>query len=132
MWSWPGPPSRRCCSSTPDCPGSSSSTTRRSPTPIRTGTRAPRRRAGAAVIDLSRLLAPRSVAVVGATERPAAYGSEALLNLARWGFDGRVYAVNPNRERVHGIACQPTLSDLPEPPDAVIVAVAAEVAPDVV
>ena len=37
---------------------------------------------------LARLLAPRSIAVVGATERPGAYGSEALLNLARLGFAG--------------------------------------------
>ena len=70
-------------------------------------------------MDLSRLLAPRSVAVVGATERPAAYGSEALLNLQRFGFAGRTYAVNPGRASVHGVACAPSLADLPEAPDAV-------------
>ena len=61
-------------------------------------------------VDVSRLLAPRSVAVVGATDRPAAYGSEALLNLRRWGFDGAVYAVNPGRSSVHG-RCVITTAD---------------------
>ena len=83
-------------------------------------------------VDVSRLLAPRSVAVVGATDRPAAYGSEALLNLRRWGFDGAVYAVNPGRSSVHGVACAPSLADLPEAPDAVVVAVPAAAAVEVV
>jgi acyl-CoA synthetase (NDP forming) len=83
-------------------------------------------------MDLTRLLAPRSVAVVGATERPGAYGSEALLNLRRVGFPGRVYAVNPGRTRVHGVACHAALADLPEAPDAVVVAIPAAGAPAVV
>ena len=41
-------------------------------------------------MDLSRLLSPRSIAIVGATERPGSYGGEALLNLRRLGFDGPV------------------------------------------
>ena len=39
-------------------------------------------------MDLTRLLQPRSVAVVGATERPGSYGGEALLNLQRLGGVG--------------------------------------------
>jgi len=83
-------------------------------------------------MDLGRLLAPTSVAVVGATERPGAYGSEALLNLERIGYEGRVYAVNPARERVHGVACHPDLAALPEAPDAVVVAIPAPDVPPVV
>jgi acetyl-CoA synthetase len=76
-------------------------------------------------MDLHPLLRPRSVAVVGATERPGAYGSEALLNLERLGFPGRAYAVNPAREAVHGVPSFPSLRDLPEVPDAVVVAIPA-------
>ena len=83
-------------------------------------------------MKLDRLLRPGSIAVVGATERPASYGGEALLNLGRFGYPGRVYAVNPARDRVHGIACHPALADLPEAPDAVVIAIPAAAAPEVV
>ncbi len=81
---------------------------------------------------LAPLLRPASVAVVGASERPGSYGGEALRNLARLGFAGRVYAVNPRRRSVHGVRAYPALADLPEAPDAVVVAVPAAGAPGVV
>jgi oxygen-dependent protoporphyrinogen oxidase len=48
-----------------------------------------------------------------------------LLNLARLGYRGRVHAVNPRRAFVHGVAAVPSLGDLPEAPDAVVIAVPA-------
>ena len=83
-------------------------------------------------MDLSRLLRPASIAVVGATDRAASYGGEALLNLQRLGYPGRVYAVNPRREAAHGHACHASLAALPEAPDAVVVAIPAGDVPDVV
>ncbi len=80
-------------------------------------------------MDLSRLLAPRSIAVVGATDREGAYSDLVLRNLAVSGFDGAVWGVNPKRSEVHGRDCFPTVSDLPEPADAVVVAVPAAVVP---
>jgi len=77
-------------------------------------------------VDLSRLLDPKSIAVVGASDRPDSYGGEALLNLKRLDYSGKVYAVNPRREKVHGFDCFASLADLPEAPDAVIVAIPAE------
>jgi acetyl-CoA synthetase len=81
---------------------------------------------------MERLLCPKSVAVVGASERPGSYGGEALLNLERLGYRGRTFAVNPGRSVVHGVRCYPALEDLPEAPDAVVVAIPAGDAPDVV
>jgi acetate---CoA ligase (ADP-forming) len=81
---------------------------------------------------MRRLLAPRSVAVVGASERPGSYGGEALLNLGRFGFSGRVHAVNPRRRQVHGFDCVPSLADLTDTVDAVVVAVPAAEAVGVV
>jgi acetyl-CoA synthetase len=81
---------------------------------------------------LARLLRPASVAVVGASERPGSYGGEALRNLARLGYPGRAYAVNPRHREVWGVPCFPALEDLPEAPDAVVVAIPAAGAPDVV
>ncbi len=76
-------------------------------------------------MDLSRLLRPRSIAVVGATDRPDSYGAQALLNLDAVGFPGPVWGVNPRRTSVLGRPCVPTVSDLPEAVDAVIVAIPA-------
>ena len=82
--------------------------------------------------DLGPLLAPRSVAVVGATSRPGAYADETLRNLKRMGFAGRVWGVHPTRKRVHGRTCVPTVADLPEPVDAVVVAIPASGVPEVI
>ena len=74
---------------------------------------------------MERLLHPRTIAVVGANDRAGSYSGETLLNLARLGYPGTVWGVNPGREEAHGVPCFPTLSDLPEPPDAVVVAIPA-------
>lgn len=76
-------------------------------------------------MDLSRLLRPRSVAVVGATDRPGSYGAQALLNLDAIGFPGPVWGVNPRRPSVLGRPCVPSLADVPVPADAVIVSIPA-------
>jgi acetyl-CoA synthetase len=71
------------------------------------------------------MLQPRSVAVVGATDREGSYGAQALLNLAEIGFEGTVWGVNPSRSEVLGRPCVPSVAELPEPVDAVIVAIPA-------
>lgn len=81
---------------------------------------------------LSRLLAPRSIAVVGATDREGAYGDTLLRNLERLGYAGELWGVNPKRERIRDIDCVPALGDLPKPVDAVAVAVPAAAVPDAI
>ena len=76
-------------------------------------------------MDLRRLLHPRTVAVVGATDREASYAGQTLLNLAAAGFRGEVWGINPGRDEVFGRRCYPSLSDLPRAPDAVVVAIPA-------
>ena len=83
-------------------------------------------------MDLTRLLRPRSVAVVGASERDDSYAGETLLNLRAAGFAGPVWGVNPNRTEAHGFPCFPSLAELPEAPDAVVVGIPAAGVPDVV
>ncbi len=82
-------------------------------------------------MELGRLLRPRSIAVVGASERDGSYAGETLLNLRDAGFAGPVWGVHPTRERAHGFDCFPTLSELPEVPDAVVVGIPAASVPDV-
>jgi acetate---CoA ligase (ADP-forming) len=76
-------------------------------------------------LDLQRLLAPASVAVVGATDRPGSYAAETLLNLESIGFPGPVWGVNPRRTEVLGRPCVPSVADLPDAVDAVVVAIPA-------
>jgi len=83
-------------------------------------------------MDLTRLLRPRSIAVVGASERDDSYAGETLLNLRGAGFTGPVWGVNPKRSSAHGFPCFPSLSELPEPPDAVVVGIPAAAVPEVV
>jgi acetate---CoA ligase (ADP-forming) len=83
-------------------------------------------------MDLTRLLRPASIAVVGASERPGSYGAQTLLNLDAIGFEGDVYGVNPGRATVHGRPCVPSLADLPAPADAVVVAIPAASVAEVV
>ncbi|GAA4239802.1 acetate--CoA ligase family protein [Actinomadura meridiana] len=73
---------------------------------------------------LDRLFRPASVAVVGASPK-GGYGLRTLRNLEGVGFGGRVYAVHPSRTEVGGVRAYPSLSDLPEVPDAVAAAIPA-------
>ncbi len=88
------------------------------------------------MMDLSRLLAPRSVVIVGATERPASYGGQTARNLVLAGFDGGLIGVNPGRSQAHGIRCVATLAEavteLGTAPDAVVIATPADGVPDLV
>jgi acyl-CoA synthetase (NDP forming) len=83
-------------------------------------------------LNLDRLFRPASVAVVGATDRLGSYGGQTLLNLRAIGYPGRVWGVNPNRAEALGHPCYPTIAELPEVPDAVVVAVPAPGVPDVI
>lgn len=64
-------------------------------------------------LNLRRLLKPRSVALIGG--RALAPSVEMLR---RAGFEGRIDIVNPSHAEIAGIACVPTIDDLPEAPDA--------------
>jgi len=81
------------------------------------------------VASLESLLAPRSVAVIGAGRRPGSAGRAILLNIRDAGFPGRVYAVSPHAGDIEGIPCVPSVAALPEAPDLAVVTVpAAQVA----
>src|SRR5262245_58132027 len=76
--------------------------------------------------ELTPLLAPRSVAVVGASDRAGNLGGLAVAFLKKFGFRGAVWPVNAGRAEVAGLPCFPTLAELPAVPDMAIIAVPAE------
>lgn len=63
------------------------------------------------------LLAPRSIAIVGASDDPAKASGRPLQYLRRAGYRGRIYPINARRDTVLGERAWPSLSDLPEVPD---------------
>src|SRR4249919_1016513 len=75
--------------------------------------------------DLTPLLAPRSVAVVGASDREGNLGGLAVKFLEKFGYRGPVWPVNTGQTVVAGLPCFPHLRELPSPPDLAVVAVPA-------
>ncbi|MPZ46347.1 MAG: hypothetical protein GEV05_23750 [Betaproteobacteria bacterium] len=75
--------------------------------------------------ELSRLLRPRSVAIVGASATPGAFGYRTLQNTS-FGYTGSAYPINPRHREILGRACYPTIDSLPEVPDCVVLSVPAE------
>ncbi len=69
--------------------------------------------------DLSRLFAPRSVAVVGG----GAWCANVIGALQRFGFEGAIWPVHPSRPEVGGLPAVPSVADLPGAPDAAFVGV---------
>lgn len=72
--------------------------------------------------DLHRLINPEIVAVVGASETSGSFGERTLSNMSD--FTGKVYAINPKYRSLLGRPCVPSLSELPERPDCVVLCVA--------
>jgi acetate---CoA ligase (ADP-forming) len=83
-------------------------------------------------VSLAAVLDPRSVAVIGASEQPDKIGGRPLVHLARNGFRGTVYPVNPRRQEVQGLRCYPDIAALPEAPEVAVVVVAGAAAVDAV
>lgn len=80
---------------------------------------------------LEALFEPSSVAVVGAS--PAGgYGLTTIQNLRSLGYRGSIFPINPGHQQVAGLPCYPTLEAVPEPIDAVAVAVPAARVPAVI
>jgi acyl-CoA synthetase (NDP forming) len=74
--------------------------------------------------QLSRTFAPRSIAIVGVSNNPGAFGSITHVNIVRkGGFTGSVYLVNSRSAEIGGERCYPSISALPETPDCVFIAV---------
>lgn len=74
---------------------------------------------------LTPLLAPRSVAIVGASSDPRRIGGRPIAYMIERGFAGPIFPVNPNRDRVQGLSAYPDIASLPEVPDVAVIAVAA-------
>lgn len=81
---------------------------------------------------LSAIFSPKTVAVVGATDRPGSVGRTLLWNLISNPFGGTVFPVNPKRRSVLGIRAYASIRETPEVPDLAIVATPAPSVPGII
>ena len=77
------------------------------------------------IASLRHVLAPESVAVIGAGRSKGAAGRAILDNIRAGGYAGRLYAVNPRARQIGGERCLASALDLPEPADLAVIAVPA-------
>lgn len=78
--------------------------------------------------DLSRLLRPKSIAVIGG----GAFGTNVVQQCLKMGYEGDVWPVHPSRPDVHGVPAFKSVADLPAAPDAAFVAVNRNLTVDII
>lgn len=71
--------------------------------------------------ELKRLIEPKTIAVVGLSQNPASFGARTLVNL-RHLTGTRIYGVNPRESELHGVACYPSIGEIPDEIDCAIIA----------
>jgi acetyltransferase len=81
---------------------------------------------------LDQLLSPRSVVVVGASNRPGSVGATVWRNLRAGTFTGPVFGVNPKHAELDGVALAARVSDLPEPPDLAVLCTPPDTVPGLI
>ncbi len=77
------------------------------------------------------LFFPRSIAVIGASNRPESLGGRLFVNLLRVGFTGPLYPVNPHTQVVNSVKAYPTVLDVPDDVDLAFIVVPAVAVLDV-
>jgi acyl-CoA synthetase (NDP forming)/GNAT superfamily N-acetyltransferase len=89
------------------------------------------RERSANVVSLRPVFDPKSVAVIGASRRQGTVGRSVLDNIRTCGYQGQLYAVNPNASQISGVPCFPDVASLPETPELALLAVPPPAVPDV-
>lgn len=83
-------------------------------------------------LDLSRLLHPAGIAIVGASADPRRIGGQPLHCLANYGFPGTVYPINPGHREIAGLPCYASVEAIPGPCDVALIAVPANQVAEIV
>ncbi|MDB5865209.1 MAG: coA-binding domain protein [Betaproteobacteria bacterium] len=73
--------------------------------------------------DLERFFNPRSIAIIGASQDFGTISGQPFKHLQSHGYAGTLYPVNPRYAQVGGVKCYPSLAELPETPDLVLILV---------
>lgn len=82
--------------------------------------------------NLEYLFRPRSIAVIGASNRPQRVGTVLMRNLLEAGFSGPIMPVNPNHASIAGVLAYPDVASLPLTPDLAVICTPAPTVPGLV
>jgi len=73
----------------------------------------------------------KSIAVIGASDKPGKIGFEIFRNIVEGGFQGKIYPVNPKITELMGYACYHSIKDVPGTVDLVVITIPAPIIPEV-
>lgn len=82
--------------------------------------------------NLDYLFKPKSVAVIGASNRPRSVGATVMRNLLEGGFSGPIMPVNPKYEAVAGVLAYPDVASLPKAPELAVICTPAKIVPGLI
>lgn len=84
------------------------------------------------MLKLTKLLNPKSIAIVGVSNNPSKLGSLILSNIINSGYEGKIFPVNPKYDSVLGMKCYKSISEIQDEIDIVCIVVPAEFVLDIV
>ena len=82
--------------------------------------------------NLEKMFRPRSIAVIGASDKARSVGAALMTNLLHAGFRGPIVPVNPRADTVHGIKAFADVASLPAAPDLAVIATPPDTVPSLV
>lgn len=80
-------------------------------------------------MNLAALFSPRSIAVIGASTKPGSVGHSLTENLLAYGYQGKVYPINPKTDRLFDLPCYKSISDIGDEIDLAIIIIPAAAVP---
>src|ERR1700690_2185151 len=80
---------------------------------------------------IERLLNPRAIAVVGASQAPPKLAGQLIPALIEGGYRGKIYPVNPRYEEVAGLRCFPSVESIPDQIDHCVIVIGKDRVPQV-
>lgn len=75
---------------------------------------------------------PKSVAVIGASDKPGSIGSALILNLVQGGYRGKIFPIHPNKTVIHDLIAYPSVTKINESPDLAIIATPIATVPSII
>ncbi len=85
-----------------------------------------------AVHELDALFKPRSIAIIGASQKELSIGNVIIKNLVHYGYTGALYPINPKMDEIRGIKAYPTIFEVPDEIDLAHVIIPAKFVPQTI
>lgn len=81
---------------------------------------------------LDHMFQPDSVAIIGASKSLEKWGATVLKHIMEKGYEGEIYPINPNEEKIRGLKVYPQISDVPEQVDLALIATPSHTVPSII